>query len=49
MTGLNIQRHDSYATIRIDKMNGQPDFNNSALPIDWITFEKESGKALTMQ
>ncbi|WP_318445160.1 hypothetical protein [Photobacterium leiognathi] len=49
MTGLNIQRHDSYATIRIDKMNGQPDSNNSALPIDWITFEKESGKALTMQ
>ncbi|WP_318448867.1 pilus assembly FimT family protein [Photobacterium leiognathi] len=49
MTGLNIQRHDSYATIRIDKMNGQPDFNNSAQPIDWITFEKESGKALTMQ
>ncbi|WP_305816685.1 hypothetical protein [Photobacterium leiognathi] len=49
MTGLNIQRHDSYATIRIDKMNGQSDFNNSTLPIDWFTFEKESGKVLTTQ
>ncbi|WP_181313416.1 GspH/FimT family pseudopilin [Photobacterium damselae] len=49
LTGLNIKRHESYAKIRIDKMNGHPDFRGSAAPIDWITFEKENGKALTMQ
>ncbi|PSB82675.1 hypothetical protein C5F64_15620 [Photobacterium damselae subsp. damselae] len=49
LTGLNIKRHESYAKIQIDKMNGHPDFGGSAAPIDWITFEKESGKALTMQ
>ncbi|ELV7518307.1 GspH/FimT family pseudopilin [Photobacterium damselae] len=49
LTGLSIKRHESYAKIRIDKMNGHPDFRGSAAPIDWITFEKESGKALNMQ
>ncbi|MGR5187605.1 pilus assembly FimT family protein [Photobacterium damselae] len=49
LTGLNIKRHDIYAKIRIDKMNGHPDFGGSTAPIDWIKFEKESGKALTMQ
>lgn len=49
LQGMNIQRHSSYATIRIDKQDGHPDFNNSLATVDWITFEKESGKALTMQ
>ena len=46
---MNIQRHNSYATIRIDKQDSYPDFNDSLATVDWITFEKESGKALTMQ
>ncbi|WP_160291962.1 hypothetical protein [Photobacterium angustum] len=46
---MKIQRHSSYETIRIDKLYGNPDFGGSVAPIDWIIFEKESGKALTMQ
>ncbi|MCD9554658.1 prepilin-type N-terminal cleavage/methylation domain-containing protein [Photobacterium carnosum] len=49
LTGLNIKRHQDYATIKIDSMNGHPKFNAGEGIIDWLTFEKESGKAVTMQ
>ncbi|OBU28943.1 hypothetical protein AYY23_22645 [Photobacterium kishitanii] len=48
-TGLNIKRHQDYSTIKIDSMNGHPKFNSGEGVIDWLTFEKESGKAITMQ
>ncbi|WP_232606502.1 hypothetical protein [Photobacterium phosphoreum] len=32
-----------------DSMNGHPKFNAGEGIIDWLTFEKESGKAVTMQ
>ncbi|WP_258180394.1 GspH/FimT family pseudopilin [Photobacterium kishitanii] len=48
-TGLNIKRHQDYSTIKIDSMNGHPKFNAGEGVIDWLTFEKESGKAVTMQ
>lgn len=49
LNGLNIKRHQDYATIKIDSMNGHPKFNAGEGIIDWLTFEKESGKAVTMQ
>lgn len=49
LTGLNIKRHTDYATIKIDSMNGHPKFKAGESIIDWLTFEKESGKAVTMQ
>ena len=49
LSGLNIKRHTDYATIKIDSMNGHPKFNAGEGIIDWLTFEKESGKAITMQ
>jgi type IV fimbrial biogenesis protein FimT len=49
LTGLNIKRHTDYATIKIDSMNGHPKFNAGEGIIDWLTFEKESGKAVTMK
>ncbi|PSX16857.1 GspH/FimT family pseudopilin [Photobacterium kishitanii] len=49
LTGLNIKRHEDYATIKIDSMNGHPKFNAGEGLIDWLTFEIESGKAITMQ
>ncbi|PSW58782.1 hypothetical protein C0W54_21175 [Photobacterium kishitanii] len=49
LTGLNIKRHKDYASIKIDSMNGHPKFNAGEGVIDWLTFEKESGKAVTMQ
>ena len=49
LSGLNIKRHQDYATINIDSMNGHPKFNAGEGIIDWLTFEKESGKAVTMQ
>ncbi|SMY37493.1 pilus assembly FimT family protein [Photobacterium andalusiense] len=49
LSGLNIKRHQDYATIKIDSMNGHPKFNAGESIIDWLTFEKESGKAVTMQ
>ena len=49
LSGLNIKRHTDYATIKIDSMNGHPKFKAGEGIIDWLTFEKESGKAVTMQ
>lgn len=49
LSGLNIKRHKEYATIKIDNLNGHPKFNAGEGIIDWLTFEKESGKAVTMQ
>ncbi|SMY18466.1 pilus assembly FimT family protein [Photobacterium aquimaris] len=49
LSGLNIKRHTDYATIKIDSMNGHPKFNAGEGIIDWLTFEKESGKAVTMK
>ncbi|WP_163924076.1 GspH/FimT family pseudopilin [Photobacterium sp. Alg240-V54] len=49
LTGLNIKRHQDYATIKIDNLNGHPKFNAGEGIIDWLTFEKESGKAVTMK
>ncbi|WP_283393156.1 hypothetical protein [Photobacterium phosphoreum] len=49
LSGLNIKRHTDYATIKFDSMNGHPKFNAGEIIIDWLTFEKESGKAVTMQ
>ncbi|MGF1723120.1 pilus assembly FimT family protein [Photobacterium nomapromontoriensis] len=49
LKGLNIKRHNSYASLKIDKLHGQPDFKNNEAIVDWLTFEKESGKAITMQ
>lgn len=49
LTGLNIKRHQDYASIQIDNMNGHPKFNAGEGIIDWLTFEIESGKAVTMQ
>ena len=49
LSGLKIKRHQDYATIKIDSMNGHPKFNAGEGIIDWLTFEKESGKAITMQ
>ncbi|WP_058120520.1 hypothetical protein [Photobacterium kishitanii] len=49
LSGLNIKRNKDYASIKIDNMNGHPKFNAGEGVIDWLTFEKESGKAVTMQ
>ncbi|OBU13994.1 prepilin-type N-terminal cleavage/methylation domain-containing protein [Photobacterium aquimaris] len=49
LSGLNIKRHTDYASIKIDSMNGHPKFNAGEGIIDWLTFEKESGKAVTMK
>ena len=49
LSGLNLKRHTDYATIKIDSMNGHPKFNSGKGIIDWLTFEKESGKAVTMK
>lgn len=49
LKGLNIKRHNSYASLKIDKLHGHPDFLHSETKVDWLTFEKESGKAITMQ
>ncbi|CEO37618.1 pilus assembly FimT family protein [Photobacterium kishitanii] len=49
LSGLNIKRHKDYASIKIDSMNGHPKFNAGEGVIDWLTFEKVSGKAVTMK
>ncbi|MGF1723124.1 pilus assembly FimT family protein [Photobacterium nomapromontoriensis] len=49
LKGLNIKRHSSYASLKIDKLQGHPDFQHGETNVDWLTFEKESGKAITMQ
>lgn len=49
LSGLNIKRHQDYATIKIDNLNGHPKFNAGEGIIDWLTFEIESGKAVTMK
>ena len=47
--GLNIKRHNYYASMKIDNLRGHPDFKNNKAKVDWLTFEKENGKAITMQ
>ncbi|MGF1727513.1 pilus assembly FimT family protein [Photobacterium nomapromontoriensis] len=49
LKGLNIKRHNSYASLKIDKLQGHPDFQHGEVKVDWLTFEKESDKAITMQ
>ncbi|MGF1688403.1 hypothetical protein L4C36_17205 [Photobacterium japonica] len=49
LKGLNIKRHNYYACMKIGNLRGHPDFKNNKAKVDCLTFEKENGKAITMQ
>ena len=49
LTGLNIKRHQDYASIKLDPIRGWPNLKSGSIEINWIIFEGKIGKATTIK
>ena len=49
LTGLNIKRHEDYASIKLDPIRGWPNLKSRSMEIDWIMFEGENSKSTTIK